>query len=77
MFSVLKMLRGAPYKQPPSRPLSPLHDDNNDGNYAHMMDTLKSNCVQESLQIAANSQTNIHVKTTITYDVPFMQASLM
>ena len=72
MCSVLKMLRGAPYKQPPSRPLSPLHDDNNDGNYAHMMDTLKSNCVQESLQIAANSQTNIHVKTTITYHVPLI-----
>ena len=34
--SVLKVLRSAPYKQPPSRPLRPLQDDNNDGNYADM-----------------------------------------
>ena len=37
--SELKVLRGAPYKQPPSRPLSTLHDDNNAGNYADVMDT--------------------------------------
>ena len=34
--TVLKVLRRAPYKQPPSRPLRPLQDDNNDGNYADM-----------------------------------------
>ena len=42
VHSLLKVLRAAPYKQPPSRPLSPLHDDNNDGNYDRIRSTLNS-----------------------------------
>ena len=64
--SALKVLRGAPYKQPPSRPLSPLHEDNNDGNYVHMMDTVISNSGKEFLNIVAHWWALI-VKVTETF----------
>ena len=49
--SELKVLRGAPYKQPPSRPLSTLHDDNNAGNYADVMDTMSEEKERNHLKL--------------------------
>ena len=76
--SVLKVLRSAPYKQPPSRPLRPLQDDNNDGNYAdmdtvfaEMMNKLLSGQIRHTvadIQLRLQSQTLINPPETTKSD---------